>query len=370
MCDERSWPYPRCNDTSYAECVTVRILPHIAKLPPYKQGRPAPDGGFKLSSNENPFDPLPGVLEAIAAANEVHRYPDASARALRVALAQRTGRSENDIHIGSGSVAILSQLILATSGPGDEVLYAWRSFEAYPLLVNTAGATSVHVPLRPDFSHDLDAMARAITDRTSLIILCTPNNPTGPIITDEAFHHFMRQVPADRIVVLDEAYTEFVDDEAAVDGLSVIDQYPNLVVLRTFSKAFGLAGLRIGYAFAAANILDAARATAIPLSVTAQAEIAAIASLEREDELRERVAVLARRRDAFADTLRAQGWQVPVAQGNFVWLPSGDNTVDIADALFAAGVVARPFPGEGIRISIGEAEGLDAAATTLSRFVH
>lgn len=350
----------------YAGQMTVRLLPHIAQLPPYRQGRPAPEGGYKLSSNENPFNPLPGVLEAVAAADEIHRYPDATAAALRAVLAERTGRSIDEVHIGSGSVAILAQLILATSGPGDEVLYAWRSFEAYPLLVNTAGAQSVQVPLRPDFSHDLDGMAEAVTERTSLIILCTPNNPTGPIITDEAFHRFMNRVPSDRMVVLDEAYTEFIDDEAAVDGLSVIDQYPNLVVLRTFSKAFGLAGLRVGYALAAEQLLDAARATAIPLSVTAQAERAAIASLEREDELRERVAELARRRDHFADELRGLGWQIPVAQGNFAWLPTAERTEEVAEALFNAGVVARPFAGEGIRLSIGEQAALDIARRVLA----
>lgn len=346
--------------------MSVRLLPHIATLPAYRQGRPAPDGGFKLSSNENPFDPLPGVIEAVNAATDIHRYPDASAGALRWALAQRTGRSPEEVHIGSGSVAILAQLILATSGPGNEVLYAWRSFEAYPLLVNTAGAQSVQVPLRPDFSHDLDAMAETVNERTGMVILCSPNNPTGPIITDEAFHRFMRRVPSDLLVVLDEAYTEFVDDDSAVDGLSVIDQYPNLVVLRTFSKAYGLAGLRVGYAFGAAEVLDAARATAIPLSVTAQAERAALASIEREDQLRERVAVLAARRDEFADALRAAGWHVPAAQGNFVWLPTGDRTELVGDALFAAGVVARPFAGEGIRLSIGEAEGLAIALRVLS----
>lgn len=338
-------------------------------MPPYRQGRPAPDGGFKLSSNENPFDPLPGVLSAVHQASDIHRYPDATAARLRQVLADRTGRAIDEVHIGSGSVAILAQLILASSGPGTEVLYAWRSFEAYPLLVNTAGATSVQVPLRPDFTHDLEAMADAITDATSLVIVCSPNNPTGPIVTDAEFHRFMQRVPSDLIVVLDEAYTEFIDDEAAVDGLSIIDRYPNLVVLRTFSKAYGLAGLRVGYAFAAERILDAARATAIPLSVTGQAEAAAIASLEHEVELRERVATLALRRDRFAEALRAQGWHVPVAQGNFVWLPTAERTDEVAEALFQAGVVARPFAGEGIRVSVGEQAGLDRALEVLDGLV-
>lgn len=349
--------------------MNLRLLPHIAELPPYRQGRPAPDGGYKLSSNENPFDPLPSVLAAVSDASAINRYPDATAARLRATLAERTGRSIDEVHIGSGSVAILAQLILATSGPGNEALYAWRSFEAYPLLVNTAGAISKQIPLRPDFTHDLDAMADAISDRTSIVIVCSPNNPTGPAVSDAEFHQFMRRVPSDLIVVLDEAYTEFVDEDSAVDGLSFIDQYPNLVVLRTFSKAYGLAGLRVGYAFASEAILDAARATAIPLSVTGQAEAAAIASLEYEGELRERVAKLALRRDHFADALRAQGWHVPVAQGNFVWLPTLERTGEVADALFEAGVVARPFAGEGIRISVGEQPGLERALEVLASLV-
>ena len=345
----------------------VRLQPHLAALPPYRQGRQAPDGGFKLSSNENPFLPLPGVLEAMRAADQIHRYPDAGASALRHALAERSDRSDSEVLIGAGSVAILAQLILATSGPGDEVLYSWRSFEAYPLLVNSAGARSVQVPNRPDASHDLVAMAAAITDRTRMVMICNPNNPTGPAVDDAGFHQFMRAVPEDLLVVLDEAYVEFITDENAVDGLSVIDQYPNLVVLRTFSKAYGLAGLRIGYAYGNEQILDAARACAIPLSVTGVAEAAALASLDHEATLRERVAALTERRDAFADALRADGWPVPLAQGNFIWLPSAERTGEIGDALFDAGIVVRPFADEGMRISIGEPDALAQVRSVLKR---
>ncbi|HLP22580.1 MAG TPA: histidinol-phosphate transaminase [Microbacteriaceae bacterium] len=350
--------------------MTLRILPHVAALPPYRQGKPAPEGGFKLSSNENHWNPLPGVLEALAAASEIHRYPDATAAHLRHALAARIGCTAEQVHIGSGSVAILAQIILATSGPGDEVLYAWRSFEAYPLLVNTAGATSVRVPLLSDGRHDLTAMAAAVTDATSLIILCSPNNPTGPAITRAEFEEFMAHIPNDRIVVLDEAYAEFVDEPDAVDGLDVVGNHPNLMVLRTFSKAYGLAGLRVGYAIADETILDAARATAIPLSVTAQAEAAALASLEHATELTDRVRDIAARRDRCAADLRAAGWNIPPAQGNFVWLPTGDRTDAVAEALFAAGVVARPFSGEGIRLSIGEPEAVDRAVAVLTPLAH
>ncbi|MEV8240427.1 histidinol-phosphate transaminase [Microbacterium testaceum] len=352
------------------EPVLPRIRPEIAALPAYRQGRQASADAFKLSSNENPFDPLPGVLEAIQGASGINRYPDATAARLRERLAARHGVSPDDVHIGAGSVSLLAQLLLATSGPGDEVVYAWRSFEAYPSLVAVAGATSVQVPLTDDFRHDLPAMAAAITERTSLVIVCSPNNPTGPTVTHDDFAAFVEAVPADVLIVLDEAYAEFVTDPSSVEGdrVRAIIARPNIVVLRTFSKAYGLAGLRVGYAIGHTRVLDAARSTAIPLSVTAAAEEAALASLAAESELLERVRVIAERRDRLVARLRDAGWPVPDAQGNFVWLPAGDRALEVASAFEAAGLVVRPFAGDGVRISIGEEESLDrivevAAAT-------
>ncbi|MFB8386334.1 histidinol-phosphate transaminase [Microbacterium sp. NPDC055910] len=339
-----------------ASDLPIRVRAEIAALPPYKQGRQAGGEAFKLSSNENPFDPLPGVLEAVQSATSLNRYPDASAARLRERIAERFGVGPDSVHIGAGSVSILAQLVQATSGPGDEVVYAWRSFEAYPWLAVVAGATAVQVPLTADARHDLPAMAAAITDRTRAIIVCSPNNPTGPIVTQAEFDAFVAQVPADVLVVLDEAYAEFVTDPDAVDGERVLRaaDRPNVVVLRTFSKAFGLAGLRVGYAVGHPRILDAARSTAIPLSVTNHAEEAALASLDAEADLLERVRTIAERRDRLAAALRDTGWAVPQAQGNFVWLPAGDETLAIAEAFDAAGLIVRPFAGDGIRISVGE----------------
>ena len=343
------------------EPVLPRIRPEIAALPAYRQGRQASADAFKLSSNENPFDPLPGVLEAIQAASGINRYPDATAARLRERLAARHGVSPDDVHVGAGSVSLLAQLLLATSGPGDEVVYAWRSFEAYPSLVAVAGATSVQVPLTEDFRHDLPAMAAAITDRTRLVIVCSPNNPTGPTVTHDDFAAFVEAVPADVLIVLDEAYAEFVTDPTSVEGdrVRAIIARPNIVVLRTFSKAYGLAGLRVGYAVGHTRVLDAARSTAIPLSVTAAAEEAALASLAVESELLERVRMIAERRDRLVARLREAGWPVPDAQGNFVWLPAGERTLEVAAAFEDAGLVVRPFAGDGVRISIGEEESLD-----------
>jgi histidinol-phosphate aminotransferase len=351
----------------------VRLRPEIAALPPYRQGRPAPANGFKLSSNENPWPPVPAVERAIAAAAaEVNRYPDATALALREKLAERYGVSVDEVLVGAGSVSLLAQFVLAAAAPGDEVVYSWRSFEAYPGLVTVAGARSVPVPNRADHGHELDAMADAVTDRTRVLIVCSPNNPTGVAVTRDEFERFMARVPADRLVLLDEAYAEFVRDEASVDGSELIGRYPNLVVLRTFSKAYGLAGVRVGYAIGPVAILDAARATAIPLGVTAVATAGALAALEpeAEAELLGRVYALVERRESLRAALIAQGWPIPAAQGNFVWLPTRERTDEVAERLFDAGIVARAFPGDGIRVSVGEPESVDVLLRVLGELVE
>jgi histidinol-phosphate aminotransferase len=334
----------------------VRLRPEIVALPAYRQGKPASPTAFKLSSNENPFAPLPAVLAALDAERDINRYPDATALALREKLAEKYALSPHEVHIGAGSVALLAQLLLAAAGPGDEVVYSWRSFEAYPSLVTVTGATSVQVPNRADGGHDLPAMAAAIGAVTRAVIVCSPNNPTGSIVTADEFAAFMSAVPADLLVILDEAYTEFVTDDAAVDGAPLLGRYPNLVVLRTFSKAYGLAGLRVGYALGPLAILDAARSTAIPLSVTGPGAAAAIASLDHEAELLDRVRQIAERRDRLWTRLVDQGWQIPRPQGNFIWLPTGRETTDVATRLAEAGLVVRPFQPDGIRLSIGEEE--------------
>lgn len=338
-----------------------RIRPEIAALPPYRQGKQAGPDAFKLSSNENPFEPLPSVLEALQTTAPINRYPDASAAALRARLGEKYGVEPDAVHVAAGSVSILHQLVLGTTSVGDEVVYAWRSFEAYPSLPLVAGATGVQVPLTSGARHDLDAMADAVTERTRVVIVCTPNNPTGPVVSSAEFAAFVARVPQDVLIILDEAYAEFVAAPDAVDGLGerVFERHPNVVVLRTFSKAYGLAGLRVGYAIGHPRVLDAARTTGIPLSVTSAAERAAIASLDAEAELRERISVIVERRTRLIGGLRAQGWQVPDSQANFVWLPAGERTDEVAAAFDAADLIVRPFSGDGIRISVGEEESIE-----------
>nr|WP_237532715.1 histidinol-phosphate transaminase [Streptomyces sp. SID8352] len=341
-------------------------------VPTYKPGKPAAAGGpvaYKLSSNENPYPPLPGVMEKVtAAASAFNRYPDMACTGLMNELAERFGVPVSHLATGTGSVGVAQQLIQATAGPGDEVIYAWRSFEAYPIITRISGATSVQVPLTPDDVHDLDAMAAAITERTRLIFVCNPNNPTGTVVRRAELERFLDRVPADVLVVLDEAYREFIRDPEVPDGVELYRDRPNVCVLRTFSKAYGLAGLRVGFAIAHEPVAAALRKTAVPFGVSHIAQEAAIASLRAEDELIGRVGTLVGERARVADALRAQGWTVPETQANFVWLRLGERSVAFAEACERAGVVVRPFAGEGVRVTIGETEANDIFLKATAEF--
>ena len=342
----------------------VRFRACLDDVAAYKPGRPPErtDGRptYKLSSNENPYPPLPGVLAAaMEAAANMNRYPDMGALELLEALSKRFGVPVTDLAVGTGSVAVLYHLLQAACGEGDEVVYAWRSFEAYPIAVQLTGATSVQVPLTEDARHDFKAMEAALTDRTRVVLVCTPNNPTGPVVRRDELLAFLDVVPRNVLVVLDEAYREFIREPETVDGAEVYRDRPNVVVLRTFSKAYGLAGFRIGYAIAHPPIVAAIRKCALPFGVSQIAQSAAIASLEAEDELLERVDALVTERIRVVAELRAAGWDVPETHANFVWMPLGGETLAFAEAAQAEGVSVRPFPGDGARVTIGEREAND-----------
>ncbi|WP_415856439.1 histidinol-phosphate transaminase [Sinomonas sp. G460-2] len=337
----------------------------IGRLPKYAAGKPpAPIPGlesFKLSSNENPLPPIPAVLEAIAAQTAVNRYPDAVATALRKRLAEFLDVPAEDIVTGGGSLGALNQLLAAFAGQQDdgvqeEVLYAWRSFEAYPISVGLAGAKSVQIPVTTDGRHDLEAMAAAVTERTRVVLLCTPNNPTGPALRREETERFIESVPGNVLVVIDEAYQEFVRDQEAVDGIAMYRKYPNVVVLRTFSKAHGLAGLRVGYSISRPEVTQHLRVAAVPFAVSTVGEHAAIASLDHFAEVVERVQTLVDERDRVIAGLREIGWSVPDAQGNFVWLDLGEATQDFAALAATQALSVRAFGNEGVRVTIGEPE--------------
>lgn len=336
----------------------------LAEVPAYVAGKPAvPQDGrptYKLSSNENPYPPLPGVVEAVErAAAVMNRYPDMGNTAVYEALAARFEVPVGDVAAATGSVALLYHLVQAFCEPGDEVLYAWRSFEAYPIAAAVNGARSVQVPLTSEGRHDLDAMAAAVTDRTKVVLVCTPNNPTGPAVRHRELVEFLDRVPPHVVVVVDEAYREFVRSDDAVDALALYRSRPNVVVMRTFAKAYGLAGLRVGYLVAQAEVAAAVRACALPFGVSAVAQAAVVAALDAEEELLARVERIVDERARVLAGLTSQGWDVPEAQGNFVWLPLGEDTSRFAAACEAEGIMVRPYAAAGVRITVGEPEGND-----------
>jgi len=351
---------------------TPQPLPNVAALPPYVPGARGLVNGavpIKSSSNENPLPPLPSVLEALAQAGAtINRYPDMYASDLVERLADRHGVTPAEVVVGGGSVGVLAHLLTAYAGAGDEVLFAWRSFEAYPILALLTGATPVTVPLDADARHDLPALAAAVTEHTKVVMVCSPNNPTGPAIHTDEFVAFMGAVPEHVIVVLDEAYLEYVTDPQTVQGQEMLGRWPNLVVLRTFSKAYGLAGLRVGYAIAPAAIITAVRSCVTPFSVSGSAQLAALASIEAMPELMERVDGIVAERARVVAALAADGWTLPDSQGNFVWLGVGEKTAELV-AYFGAQpqpILVRPFINEGVRLTIGTPEENDAALAALA----
>lgn len=338
---------------------TPRPRASIAAIPAYVPGKPIPARPgrptYKLSSNENPYPPPPAILAAVVdAAQTLNRYPDMGCTELRVALAEKHGVGPEQIAAGTGSVAVLYHLIQAFCEPGDEVVHAWRSFEAYPIAIAASGATAVPVPLAPGARHDLDAMLAAITPRTKMVVLCTPNNPTGPAMTHTEVAAFVERVPADVLVAVDAAYHEFDRGPDRVDEGALLAGHPNVVVMRTFAKAYGLAGLRVGYLIADVEIGAAVRACSLPFGVSSIAQAAALAGLAHEASLLERVDELVAERERVVAGLTGQGWELPETQANFVWFEVGGETERFVSLAEEAGIAVRPFAGEGVRVSIGE----------------
>jgi histidinol-phosphate aminotransferase len=343
--------------------VSPRFRAVLDGFPAYKPGRTpvSADGKtHKLSSNESPFGPLPSVVEVIAdAARSINRYPDNGAQALTEVIAERFGVPAGHVAVGCGSVGLTQQLLTTVGEPGAEVVYAWRSFEAYPAQAALAAAESVSVPLK-DETHDLAAMADAITPRTRMIFVCNPNNPTGTVVHRDELIAFLDRVPGDCLAVLDEAYHEYIRDEAVPDGIDLYRDRPNVAVLRTFSKAYGLAGLRVGFLIAHEKVAATVRSIMLPFAVNRLAQVAAIASLAAEDELMERVELTVKERTRVREELIAAGWAVPPSEANFVWLRLGDRTAEFAAWCEERGVAVRPYGTDGCRVSIGDPESNDA----------
>ncbi|WP_066530588.1 histidinol-phosphate transaminase [Corynebacterium bouchesdurhonense] len=333
------------------------IRPDLADLPAYVPGA-RNELAVKLSSNELAEGPLPAVEEAmVRAVAGINRYPDMGALGIRRALATHLGVAVEQVAVGTGSSALCQQLVVLATQPRDEVVFPWRSFEAYPIFTRVAGATPVPVALTSEHGLDLPAMAAAVTERTKLIFVCNPNNPTGTTITTGEFAEFMHEVPPGVLVALDEAYFEYNRAADTPVATEEILKYPNVVGLRTFSKAYGLAGARIGYAFGPEPIIEALNKVAVPFSVSSIAQVAATASLAAGEELRRRVDGTVAQRELVAERLAAYG--VPASQANFIWIPAervDEAPAALAERIAAEGVLVRAFP-EGIRVTVtNEAE--------------
>ncbi|RFU86782.1 aminotransferase class I/II-fold pyridoxal phosphate-dependent enzyme [Streptomyces triticagri] len=320
-----------------------------------------------LAANENPYPPLPSVRAALAeAAEHANRYPDRGVTALTARIAGRLGVPEARIVTGAGSVGVLHHLMQALLHPGDEVVFAWPSFEAYPHLTEVCRGVGVRVPLASSV-HDPEALAAAVGERTRLLFVCNPNNPTGTVLVRAELERLLRRVPDRVTVVLDEAYREFVTDPQVPDGIALQRDHPNVVVLRTFSKAYGLAGLRVGYAVAPEPVAAAIRRTVVPFGVSAPAQLAAIASLDAERELMARVTALVAERERTWRALTGLGLAVPRSEANFLWLPLASDAVAFGDACAAAGLAVRVFAGEGVRVTVGDQEANDAVIEVARR---
>ncbi|WP_087071795.1 histidinol-phosphate transaminase [Arthrobacter sedimenti] len=347
-----------------------RLRTAVAGLPSYVPGRSAETAlTAALASNESHFPPLPSVADVITTeAGRIHRYPNMASEELREAIALHFAVSTDEVAVGPGSSGVLQQILSAVCDPEDEVMFAWRSFEAYPILAAVAGATPVRVPLLSDEQHDLDAMAAAVTDRTRVIILCSPNNPTGVSLDPASMEDFLSRVPSRVLVVIDEAYIEFQDEPGDVDTLDLYRRYPHVCILRTFSKAYGLAGLRVGYAIARVPVAEGLRRTAIPFGVNRLGQSAAVASLAADDEIRARVSEVRTERRRMIAALRAAGWTVTDSQANFFWLRCRDEVREqVLSALADANILARGYQGDGVRISLADHDTNERVLAVLSK---
>lgn len=327
-------------------------------LPGYGRGRAGQAQVFRhrLGSNEAPDGPAPAVLEAaIAALQGGNRYPDLRGEALSEALAQRHGVDAGMVAVAAGSIVLLDQIIRAWCDPDDEIVTPWRSYEAYPIVAGLAGARMVEVSLDDDCRCDPAAMLRAVGPNCRVVLLCNPNNPTGTALDDDDLDALISALPAHVLVVLDEAYADYAGDAETVRASPArrLQQHGNLAVLRTFSKAWGLAGLRVGYCLASRQVIDALNAVAPPFPLPGPIVAAGLAALETSAAVEARVARSGKQRQRMSAGLRDLGLPVAPSQANFVWLPLGDRAEALTAHLRDAGIAVRCFAGEGVRITTG-----------------
>ncbi len=353
------------------------IKPHILELEPYQPGKPIEElerelgisGSIKLASNESPLGPSPKALAALRRAiGSIHRYPDGASFELRRKLAGRLQLGEDQLVFGAGADEILELLAKVLLGPGDECVFAWPSFAMYPIVVRGMGATAVRVPLDRDHAHDLPAMAAAVTERTKLVFVCNPNNPTGTSIGAEAFDRFVASLPDDVVLAVDEAYVDFARRRDFPDALAWVGRRPGTIVMRTFSKIFGLAGLRIGYGAADPELASYLERARHPFNVNRLAEVAAAAALDDGDFVERTTRLNGSGIDYLSRELRALGIDVVPSDANFVLARTGPG---VYERLLEEGVIVRPMGGfdmpDYVRISVGLPEENERLVKTLRR---
>jgi histidinol-phosphate aminotransferase len=336
----------------------------VAALPRYSRAAGLSQVRWRASSNESTVPPSPRVQQAIAeAAGRTHLYPSLQGDQLIDDISARLQLAPERIVVGGGSLALLQHTLAAYTGAGTEVVHAWRSYEAYPILIGVVGATPVPVSLDATHTHDVDAMLAAVTSATRAIIVCNPNNPTGTELPRAEIEKIITSVPDTVLVLLDEAYQEFATANA--DGLSLVREHPNVVVFRTFSKAYGLAGLRAGYMIAHPDITENVRAAAPPFGLSLLAEAGARAAWADTGHTDHIVEVVREGRDHLRTEATRRGLNPPVSGANFVWLPVGERALELQDACVAQGVSVRTFDGEGVRVTVGDRDAEDAVLAAI-----
>ncbi len=338
-----------------------KLRSELSKVPVYTPGKPIDevmrqyglDDIIKVASNESPVPPWPEVQAAIAAAaGTTNRYPDMMAHDLTQAIAGYHDIDPEQIWVGAGSTQLITLITLAAAEPGTTTVFADPSFVVYPIATLLAGAEAITVPLDENHRHDLAAMAAAVREDTRVVYVCNPNNPTGTHVSAEAVAGLVDALPSDMLIMVDEAYGEYVTAPDWSTAIPLALEHSNVVVTRTFSKIFGLAGLRVGYAIGAPRTLASFLATQPPFSVTILGQAAAVEALRHTDRLEQRVKDNQLGREWLAAELGAGGHQVVASQANFVWVLAGDEATAIGERMLERGVIVRPM-GPGIRITVG-----------------
>lgn len=331
---------------------------------PVAGGGSRPARHFELGLSENPFPPLPSVLAALhEQMAQANRYPEFLPQRLPQIVAERLGVDPPQVVVGAGATGVAMQIMQAVLGDGETMAFATPTFDGYPIMADMMGVEAVTVPLDRAGRQDLGALSEIVDDRTGLVVVCRPHNPTGTLVSAVDLEVFLASIPPRVVVILDEAYVEFVDDVDAVDVLGLVRRYPNVLVLRTFSKAFGLAGLRIGYAFGGRELAARVRRWQLPFGMSCAAVAAVTASYAAEDELRARVTRITAERELLRDALRQNGVQVPRSHANFLFL-GGPHT---APALQRAGIVAKSYADGSARIAVGDRAAGRAVLRTLRK---